>query len=89
MLLNLILTALCAVAGVMLFEKWGVDDYMNTHRIWSKFWTNDPCLLCRGFWFGCAVFALLSLIPATVYVFVPFAAIPAQVWLYGVMPKKQ
>lgn len=80
MILNLILTALCGEAGVLLFEKWKVDDYMNTHPFWSIFWPANPCLLCRAFWFGCFVFATLTLVPISVYFFVPFAAIPIQ-WL--------
>ncbi|RYC70863.1 hypothetical protein [Spirosoma sordidisoli] len=81
MLLALLITALCGTTGVMLAEKWEIDDYMNTHGFWCKYWPAQPCLLCRGFWIGFAVFALLQLIPCSIYVFVPLAAIPLQVWL--------
>ncbi|WP_020603250.1 hypothetical protein [Spirosoma spitsbergense] len=81
MFLNLLLTALVGAAGVILCEKWKIDDYFNTHGYWCKYWPAEPCLLCRGFWMGCAVFILLTLLPYSVYLFVPLAAIPLQVLL--------
>lgn len=83
MLFNLILTILCGVAFNMLLDKWQVDNYMNTHPVWHKYWPANPCALCRGFWAGCIVFWLLSLFPVALYLFVPLAAIPVQVWLYS------
>ncbi|WP_128547195.1 hypothetical protein [Larkinella soli] len=78
MLIHLLLTILCGSTGVILLEKWKVDDYMNTHRFWSKYWPSNPCSLCRAFWIGYGVFVLLTLIPNSVYLLVPFAAIPIQ-----------
>ncbi|WP_460639447.1 hypothetical protein [Larkinella harenae] len=78
MILNLILTILCGSAGVILMEKWKVDNFMNTDPFWSVIWPEKPCMLCRGFWIGCMVFTLLCLIPNTIYFFVPLAAIPMQ-----------
>jgi hypothetical protein len=88
MLLNLIITALMGATGVILFEKWEIDDYMNTHGIWCKYWPANPCLLCRGYWFGWVTFIILTLIPYSIYVFVPLAAIPLQIWLFGFLSKR-
>jgi len=62
-------------------DKWQVDDYMNTHPVWSRYWPAEPCLLCRGFWIGCLAFVMLQLLPETVYVLLPLAAVPIQVIL--------
>jgi hypothetical protein len=78
MIENLILTALFGVAWVMLLEKWEIDDYMNTHRVFYRFWPGEPCLLCRAFWFGCLGFVLLVAVPYGAFIVIPFAAIPLQ-----------
>lgn len=88
MLLNLLLTSLGGVTGVLLLEKWQVDDYMNTHPVWSRFWPAEPCLLCRGFWVGVLCYLALLYVPNAVYVLLPLAAIPAQVLLTSILVKR-
>lgn len=88
MLTNLILTALVGAAGVILAEKWKIDDYFNTHGFWCKYWPAEPCLLCRGFWIGDVAFLLMTFVPESTYLFVPLAAIPLQVLLVGFSIKR-
>ncbi|MFD2936318.1 hypothetical protein ACFS25_21230 [Spirosoma flavum] len=88
MLLTLILTALMGATGVILFEKWAIDDYMNTNTFWSRYWPAEACLLCRGFWFGLVAYLFLTFIPFTLYLFVPLAAIPIQVFLVKMGERK-
>lgn len=77
----LFLVSLLASASVLLLEKWQVDDYLNAHRFWSRYWPRKPCLLCRGFWLGCGWLALLLLFPALKVWTLPLAALPLQLYL--------
>lgn len=76
-----LLVTLLSVACIMLLEKWEIDDYMNSHVFWSRYWPRKPCTLCRGFWLGCGWFLLVYLIPSLMFWLIPLALIPVQVLL--------
>ncbi|WP_298609149.1 hypothetical protein [uncultured Spirosoma sp.] len=72
----LVLCSLIGVTGVILVDKWKVDNYMNVRGV--RWWPREPCRLCRAFWFGVICYVSLLLWPSIIYLWVPLACIPIQ-----------
>lgn len=77
MIINLILTVLMGTTGVILWDKWKIDNFMSVRGV--RFWPRNPCWLCRAFWIGAICYGVLFFVPQSIYFFVPFAAIPLQI----------